>query len=217
MTNALICVDIQKDFVEGGSLAVAGGQKVADNLQNAVIPVFSKLDALVLYTKDWHIDPGDHFSENPDYVDSWPRHCEAFTDGADFAGDFGEIESDHIFFKGMYSASYSGTEGINPNKVSLMEALHYFEVDTVDIVGIAYDYCVKATALNLAQAGFKVNIIKDFTASVNPDNDEETTHELNVAGITVYDGREYVKRNDEYQYKAGAKKKKDPSMLKAKK
>jgi nicotinamidase/pyrazinamidase len=216
MTNALVVVDVQKDFVEGGSLAVEGGQRVADVLANTVIPVFDKLEIMTVFTKDWHIDPGSHFSEAPDYIDSWPRHCEAGHEGAAFAAEF-DPTSEHIFYKGMHEAAYSGAEGVNPNGTDLVEALKYFGIETVDVVGIAYDYCVRATALDLAKAGFKVNVIKDFTASVHPENDDTITFELQEAGVSVYDGREYVKRNAEYSGKAGMKNQKVPSMLKGKK
>lgn len=196
MTNALVVVDVQKDFVEGGSLAVEGGQAVADNLANVVIPVFQTAGHFVLFTKDWHIDPGDHFSDDPDYIDSWPRHCEAGTEGARFAADFGDVPDDVVFYKGQYAAAYSGAEGFNnpvEGGMGLVQALKYLEIDTVDVVGIAYDYCVKATALDLASHGFTVNVIKDFTASVHPDNDLVVTRDLMENGIAVWDGREVMK------------------------
>jgi nicotinamidase/pyrazinamidase len=219
MTNALVIVDVQKDFVEGGSLAVAGGQNVADKLAQVVVPVFDKMDILVLFTKDWHIDPGSHFSDNPDYIDSWPPHCVADTEGAEFAADFGDVHEDVVFKKGQYEAAYSGNEGFNRadrSGLNLGAALKYLEIETVDVVGIAYDYCVKATALDLAKLGFKVNVIKDFTASVHPENDDEVTHELNEAGVSVYDGREWARRDAE-QRKAKHATVKNPSNLKDKK
>lgn len=198
MSNALVVVDVQNDFVEGGSLAVAGGQQVADNLATAVIPVFEMQEHLVLFTADWHIDPGPHFSETPDYQDSWPIHCVAASQGAMFAAPIIDLENqddvrERVFLKGQYEAAYSGVEGKNSHGTSLIETLKYFDIDTVDVVGIAYDYCVKATAMDLAKAGFKVNVIKDFTASVHPENDESVTEELEQSGVTIYDGREIMK------------------------
>ena len=203
MTNALVVVDVQKDFVEGGSLAVAGGQHVADILAASLIPVYRDImDSLVLYTKDWHIDPGSHFSEDPDYIDSWPRHCEAGSEGAAFASDFGDGPHEHTFYKGMYAAAYSGAEAKDSHGDTLIDTLQYFGIDSVDVVGIAYDYCVAATAVDLLAAGFKVNIVKDFTASVHPENDEELTAHLRSKGITVYESKEYMERNDAYEGKA---------------
>lgn len=195
MTQALVVVDVQKDFVEGGSLAVAGGQEVADRAATQAVPVYRHMKLPVFFTKDWHIDPGDHFSENPDYIDSWPRHCEAGTDGAEFAADFGDVPEVIIFKKGQYAASYSGNEGRSGGEdgVPLGEALKMAGAAHVSVIGIAFDYCVKATAIDLAKMGFAVTVIKDFTASVNPDNDDTVTFDLNEAGVDVYDGREYVK------------------------
>lgn len=209
MTNALVVVDVQKDFVEGGSLAVARGQHVADVLATSLIPVYRDImGSLVFYTKDWHIDPGAHFSDNPDYIDSWPPHCVAETDGAEFAADFGRVDDTHIFKKGRFQAAYSGTEGLNSfggSGMQLGAALNYFGIESVDVVGIAYDYCVRATALGLAERGFKVNVVKDFTASVHPENDEKVTQELKDHDITVYSSEEFTARNAAYTQKAGMK------------
>lgn len=188
MTDAIICVDLQKDFVEGGSLAVAGGQVVADHLSRLVIPTFKDVypGLPFIFTQDWHIDPGSHFSDNPDYVDSWPVHCVAESEGAKFAADFGEVTPENIFRKGQYRASYSGAEGVNIDGVDLISHLFDMGVQEVDIVGIAFDYCVAATAADLADAGIKSRIIHFFTASVHPENDEATIRELDKRGVEVY-------------------------------
>ena len=181
--RAIVCVDIQKDFVEGGSLAVAGGQEVADSL-GLVLPFFEESGVHVFYTKDWHIDPGDHFSENPDFSSSWPRHCEANTDGAEFAAPF-NVQEGHLFLKGQYSASYSGAEGKNEFGEDLISRLHAGNYDEVTVVGIAFDYCVAATASDIAVAGLYVNIAKVVTASVHPENDDATIRELTNRGVEV--------------------------------
>lgn len=187
MTTALVIVDVQVDFVEGGSLAVAGGQKQAEALAKFVLPVYREIlsDSPVLFTKDWHIDPGEHFSDTPDFIDSWPRHCVADTDGADFAADFGEVSPESIFQKGMYSASYSGADGVNIDGEGLVDYLDSLEVERVDVVGIAFDYCVKETALSLRKEGFEVTVVKAFTASVHPENDANVIKDLESAGVQV--------------------------------
>lgn len=183
-TSALIVVDVQNDFVEGGSLGVEGGRDVAERLAR-YIPALMQYDGIpVYYTKDWHIDPGTHFSDEPDFVDSWPRHCEAFTDGANLAEDF-PVEEAMIFRKGMYQASYSGAEGVNIDDQDLITALRENGVTVVTVVGIAYDYCVAATALDLAAAGFDTAVAKRLTASVHPENDQATTDKLESAGVFV--------------------------------
>src|SRR2546430_6045493 len=81
--RALIIVDVQNDFCEGGSLAVAGGAEVAAGISVALGSPNQRWDHVVA-TKDFHLDPGAHFSATPDYVDSWPPHCVAGTPGSDF-------------------------------------------------------------------------------------------------------------------------------------
>lgn len=198
MTHAIVIVDVQKDFVEGGSLAVSGGQKVADHVSNLVIPVFQQVkpDTRIFFTKDWHIEPGDHFSENPDFIDSWPQHCVAESEGAEFASDFGDILPENIFQKGQYAASYSGTEGVNIDGNDLIKVLDEAGIERVDVLGIAFDYCVKETAIKLAEAGFEVNVIKYFTASVHPENDLNVIADIERHGahvlITAPMGRTYA-------------------------
>ena len=111
-TRALIVVDVQNDFCEGGSLAVTGGALVAQRVAEHIAAHHQEYAAVVA-TADWHIDPGSHFSDHPDYVDSWPVHCVAGHDGADFHPGF-QPALDHveaIFRKGEFSAAYSGFEG----------------------------------------------------------------------------------------------------------
>ena len=150
--RALIIVDVQNDFCEGGSLAVTGG--------SAVVRAISELLATqpgyahVVATKDFHIDPGEHFSDNPDYTVSWPRHCVVGTSGADFHPLFDPGAVEAVFMKGHYSAAYSGFEGTDEAGTPLADWLRQRGVDEVDIVGIATDYCVKATAADAAKAGF---------------------------------------------------------------
>lgn len=183
--NALVVVDVQNDFVEGGSLAVAGGQAVADNLAQWVVPSVQQSGIEVFYTKDWHINPGTHFSDEPDYVDSWPRHCVAETQGAEFAADFPPVGGDRLFKKGQFEASYSGAEGKDAYGQGLVESMTRLRIRNVTVVGIAYDYCVAATAEDLAKAGFNVYVVKPLTASVHPDQDNQTTARLLHAGINV--------------------------------
>jgi len=182
--TAIVVVDVQNDFVEGGSLAVEGGKDVAKNIHfiSDIQP-----DSIV-YTKDWHIDPGPHFADEPDFIDSWPRHCVAETGGAEFAAPFKATDPERIFLKGQYKASYSGAEGHNIDGVGLVQWLQENNFQTVEVLGIAFDYCVKQTALDLAKAGFKVRVPAPgdgWTASVHPENDPETIDELTQAGIEV--------------------------------
>jgi nicotinamidase/pyrazinamidase len=180
VAHALIIVDVQLDFCEGGSLAVAGGASVADRI-NAVTGRYDQ----VVATRDYHVDPGAHFSEQPDYRDSWPVHCLVGTPGAAFhpALDVAPIRA--VFSKGEYAAAYSGFEGGSPDGTALTDWLRAREVTEVDVVGIATDHCVRATALDAARAGFATTVLTDLTAGVAPDTTAAALAELLAAGVTV--------------------------------
>src|ERR687893_3038537 len=147
MSRALIIVDVQNDFCEGGSLAVDGGAAVAAGISGALTN--GPWDHVVA-TKDYHIDPGAHFGNPPDYVDSWPRHCVVGTPGSEFHPDLTTDRVEAIFHKGEHAAAYSGFEGHADDGECLADWLRRHGVDRVDVVGIATDHCVRATALDPA-------------------------------------------------------------------
>lgn len=181
--RALIIVDVQNDFCEGGSLAVTGGADVA----RAITDLLAKPHdyAHVVATKDFHIDPGEHFSEDPDYAASWPRHCVAGTSGADFHPEFEPAAVEAVFMKGHYSAAYSGFEGTDEAGTTLADWLRQRGVDEVDIVGIATDYCVRATAADAAEAGFSTRVLLDLTAGVGADSTAKAVEDLRAVGVEV--------------------------------
>ena len=183
MGTALIVVDIQNDFCEGGSLAVTGGAAVAANV-SALLSAGTNYDQIVA-TRDHHIDPGDHFSENPDFVDSWPPHCVVGTPGADFHDQLAWRDFAAIFSKGEYTAAYSGFEGLNESGVGLAEWLREHDIDRVDVCGIATDHCVRATALDAAREGFATTVLSELTAAVAPERIATTFAELTEAGVKV--------------------------------
>jgi nicotinamidase/pyrazinamidase len=181
--RALIIVDVQNDFCEGGSLAVTGGAEVARGITRLLA---SHPDyAHVVATKDYHIDPGDHFSDNPDYTASWPPHCVVGTSGEDFHPDFDPAGVDAVFKKGHYSAAYSGFEGTDEDGTPLADWLRQRGVDEVDVVGIATDYCVQATAADAAKAGFSTRVLRDLTAGVAPESTAKAVENLRTAGVEV--------------------------------
>ena len=189
MTRALIIVDVQNDFCEGGSLEVPGGAAVAAGISAALAapeaeqPANKRWDHIVA-TQDHHVDPGQHFAEAPDFVDTWPAHCVAGTHGAQFhpALDTDRIEA--VFIKGEHRAAYSGFEGSSDGE-SLAEWLADHEVEAVDVAGIATDHCVRATALDAAAAGLATRVLLDLTAAVSPDRLGATLGEFGRAGVTV--------------------------------
>jgi nicotinamidase/pyrazinamidase len=178
--RALIVVDVQNDFCEGGSLAVAGGAAVA-----AVISERMAGYEIVVATRDHHVDPGDHFSETPDYVDSWPPHCRVGTPGASFHDALDVAPVQAVFSKGEFTAAYSGFEGTDPGGVTLRDWLVERRVDAVDVVGIATDHCVRATALDAAAAGLDTTVLLELCAGVAPDSTARALDELRAAGVVV--------------------------------
>lgn len=208
MTRALIIVDVQLDFCEGGSLAVAGGTAVAAGVTEHVRAQHGAYDTIVA-TADWHIDPGDHWSDDPDFVDSWPVHCEAGTAGAEFRPELaGALDHvDAVFRKGQYAAAYSGFEGTmttaeeEPTSrpaseasaddstgtgVGLVAFLRDRGVDSVDVVGIATDHCVRATALDAAAEGLETTVLLDLCAGVALESSQAALAEMKAAGITIH-------------------------------
>ncbi len=184
MTRALIVVDVQNDFCEGGSLAVAGGAAVASAI-GELLRSDHGYD-LVVATRDHHIDPGPHFSDTPDYVDSWPPHCVVGTQGVELHPNLGDPSFAAVFDKGEYSAAYSGFEGFAEAK-SLGDYLRAAEVTTVDVCGIATDHCVRATAMDAALAGYATTVLAALTAAVSPDRIGATWEALAAAGVAVED------------------------------
>ncbi len=187
--RALIIVDVQNDFCEGGSLAVTGGAAVARAISEHVAADGQGYEHVVA-TKDFHIDPGAHFSSHPDYAASWPPHCVAGTSGADFHRDVDTGPVEAVFAKGAHAAAYSGFEGADEAGTPLADWLRERGVNEVDVVGIATDYCVHATAADAARTGFTTRVLLDFTAGVAPDSTAKAIEHLRAAGVeltsTVY-------------------------------
>ncbi|MDP4504692.1 nicotinamidase [Nonomuraea turcica] len=182
MGTALIIVDVQNDFCEGGSLPVAGGSAVAGAITRHVAD--HGYDHVVA-TRDYHVSPGDHFSESPDYLSSWPAHCVAGTPGADFHPSFDVSAVEEVFSKGTNAAAYSGFEGASGDGVSLVDWLRERGVREVDVVGIATDHCVRATALDAVKHGLAVRVLLDLTAGVSRATTEAAIEELKNAGATL--------------------------------
>ncbi|GAQ58172.1 nicotinamidase [Streptomyces acidiscabies] len=189
MRRALIVVDVQNDFCEGGSLAVSGGADVAAAITELIGQAGGTGYRHVVATRDHHIAPGGHFADDPDFVNSWPAHCVAGTEGVGFHPNFAPAVAsgaiDAVFDKGTYSAAYSGFEGVDENGVSLAEWLRERRIDEVDVVGIATDHCVRATALDSAREGFRTQVLLDLTAGVAKETTERAVEELRGAGVEL--------------------------------
>ncbi len=184
MSRALVIVDVQNDFCEGGNLPVIGGADIAIGI-NAFLEAQADAYTEVVATRDRHVDPGAHFSETPDFVESWPRHCEVGTEGADFHTQLETGDIDAIFDKGAHAAAYSGFEGTTDGGTGLAAWLRDRGIDSVDLVGIATDYCVRATALDAVREGFRTRVLLDLTAGVAVDSTARAVTEMGEAGIEL--------------------------------
>jgi nicotinamidase/pyrazinamidase len=190
MARALIVVDVQNDFCEGGSLPVQGGARVASEIGD-LLHHWTRKDPkapaydVVVATKDHHVDPGAHWAADPDYVDSWPVHCKVGTDGEAFHPNLDPQPFDAVFLKGEHQAAYSGFEGRTSDGVDLTTWLRSHEVDSVDVCGIATDHCVRATALDAQSNGFATRVLTDLCAGVAPETTEAAITEMSDAGVTV--------------------------------
>ena len=182
MTVAAIVVDVQNDFTEGGSLAVAGGAGVA-----AAITAHLRSSSYdhVVATRDHHIDPGAHFAAQPDYIDTWPAHCVVGTGGVELHPDLDRSLLEAVFDKGEYQAAYSGFEGRGPGGVPLADWLRNAGVDAIEIMGIATDHCVVSTALDALHEGFATTVRLDLTAGVLADTTAAAVDRMRSAGVTL--------------------------------
>ncbi|MCC9196116.1 nicotinamidase [Arthrobacter sp. zg-Y820] len=206
MTRALIVVDVQNDFCEGGSLAVPGGTDTASEITDYIETTLGRYD-VVAATQDWHIEPGSHFSDTPDYKNSWPVHCVAGSTGASLHPDLDTEHIDAFFRKGQYEAAYSGFEGVlapedevptgdldtaavppDPAEtVSLDDWLRENDVEEVVIVGLAADYCVRATALDAIAAGYDTFVIPELCRGIDRAETRAALTELEDAGVELLD------------------------------
>ena len=181
--RALIVVDVQRDFCEGGSLAVDGGLAVA-----AAVKELLQSDhgyAALLATRDHHVDPGGHFSAAPDFVDSWPPHCVVGTSGVELTDPLDRGDFAAVFDKGEFSAAYSGFEGRDARGSGLADWLRAHDVGRVDVCGIATDFCVRATALDAVRAGLRTAVLVELTAAVAPAKLPGTFEEFRSAGVEL--------------------------------
>jgi nicotinamidase/pyrazinamidase len=183
-SRAIIVVDPQPDFFEGGPLPV-------DDATQTVLEIAEHLRArggdysLKVVTQDWHLDPGDHWSDHPDYVTTWPVHCAANTSGAQIHASLADEEWDVVIHKGLHEGAYSGFEGESADGSTLAEVLTSAGVGDVTVVGFATDHCVKATALDARALGLHVNVVLDLCAGVDPDTTREAITALRDAGVNV--------------------------------
>lgn len=184
--RALVVVDVQPTFCEGGALAVAGGDAVAAAIARYAAAHRDRY-ALVVTTQDWHVDPGEHFSDTPDYVDTWPPHAVVGTAEAELHPALADLRADVGVKKGEYAAAYSGFEGLAPDGRTLAAVLADAGVTDVDVVGIAESHCVRATALDALALGLRTRVLTDLTVPVTPEQGAAAREAMAAAGAVLVD------------------------------
>ena len=188
MSKALLVVDVQNDFCEGGSLAVSGGAAVAKKISDYLRS--SDYD-LVVASRDWHDSNNNnsgHFADSnsePDYKTSWPIHCVAKSDGANYHPNLElDLIQEHVY-KGQGAHGYSAFEGVTEDGGTLEELLMQKGIRQLDVVGIATDHCVLASALDAKKLGLNVRVISSLTAGVAPESTERAIDSLIDNGVEV--------------------------------
>jgi nicotinamidase/pyrazinamidase len=186
--RALLIVDVQPTFCEGGELPVPGGNDVAKGIASYVHAHRNEYE-LIITTQDFHVDPGDHFSDDPDFVDTWPPHAVAGSPGAELHHHIEYLNPEVRIFKGQHAAAYSGFEGKDSEGTPLTVILRNHGITELDVVGIAESHCVKATALDGLKEGFDVRVFNDLTAPVTAEQGEAARAQMAAAGIKLAESR----------------------------
>ncbi len=190
MSRALFVIDVQNDFCEGGALACQGGAQVASSITKYLQGNKSNYDK-VIASRDWHTPDsanGGHFPAagiEPDYVDTWPLHCIAGTPGADYHPNLDSSLVDIHIKKGQDQPGYSIFDGVTDSGEKIQDLISRLGITEVDVVGIATDYCVRASSLDAKKFGLDVRVITSLTAGVSAASTEAAIDELVDAGVRV--------------------------------
>lgn len=185
--RALLVVDLQPTFCEGGQLPVEGGNATATRIAG-YLAAHRGSYGLVVTTQDWHVDPGAHFASEPDFVDSWPPHGLAGTADAELHPAIAALAADpdvvHVR-KGEQAAAYSGFEGVAGDGRRLDAVLTAAGVTEIDIAGIALSHCVADTALDAVAGGWRTRVLRDLTAAVSAELGDIAVARMLQAGVVM--------------------------------
>ena len=190
MTRALLIIDVQNDFCEGGSLAVEGGASVAAGITEMLIEAKNEYD-VVIASRDWHDatnDNGGHFAQGtaaPDFVNTWPVHCVAETFGAEYHSALQSALIDFHVEKGQGKPAYSIFEGTTMEGEEFSDLLDRLDVTHVDVVGLATDYCVLASALDSRKKGLSVRVLSNLIAGVSPETSNNALSRMANSGCEI--------------------------------
>lgn len=190
MTRALLVIDVQVDFCEGGALACSGGAAVAKAITSHIASHRSHYDH-VIASRDWHtpnsLNSG-HFPPAgvaPDFVSTWPLHCIAGEQGAQYHENLDAALIDLHIKKGQDANGYSIFDGTDDSGRSFEALVRDLGITQVDVVGIATDYCVRASSLDAKKHGLSVRVITSLTAGVDAKSTETAIDEMVDIGIEV--------------------------------
>lgn len=184
LVRALLIVDVQNDFCDGGVLAVPGGAEVAARITQFIREQMGTYE-LILASQDCHIDPRGHFSSNPDYFSSWPKHAIKGSYGAKFHAALDENLVDHVIIKGEYQGAFSAFEGTTSSGESLLDLLERREIEVVDICGVATDFCVMQSALDSLNNGFPTTVFLDLISGISEQGSIEALEVLQSRGANL--------------------------------
>src|SRR5689334_903937 len=188
MRNALLVVDVQQDFVEGGSLGVQGGVACAAHIAQHVRH-FKEQYQYVVASRDYHENAPDHISANPDYLNTWPAHCMVGTPGAAFVPTIQNLVREkyiqEVVTKGRDRAAYSAFDGVDKRGHPLLDVLKENRIDHIDVCGIATDYCVRASALDARKNQYQVRVLVNLCAAVNEATGQQALEEMRAAGVQL--------------------------------
>jgi len=188
MRNALLVVDVQIDFVEGGSLGVQNGLAVAAHISQH-LRHFKESYQFVVASRDYHENAPDHISATPDYVNTWPPHCMVGTQGAAFVPTIQNLVREkliqEVVTKGRDHAAYSAFDGVDKRGHPLLDVLKEHRIDHIDVCGIATDYCVRASALDARKHEFQVRVLVNLCAAVNEATGQQALEEMKAAGCQL--------------------------------
>lgn len=188
MRNALLVVDVQADFVQGGSLATPNGLEVAAMIARH-IRHFKAEYQFVVASRDYHENAPDHISDHPDFVNTWPPHCMAGTPGAALVPAIQNLVREKMIMtvvtKGRDRAAYSAFEGLDPRGHYLLDVLKEQRIDHIDVCGIATDYCVRASALDARKNQFQVRVLVNLCAAVKEESGLQALEEMKAAGCQL--------------------------------
>lgn len=193
MARALFVIDVQNDFTEGGALGVDGGAAAAEAITAYLQQHPDRYD-VVIASRDWHNaddDNGGHFATDaaPDFVRTWPVHCVAETPGAEYHPALDVSLVDVHVRKGQGVPAYSIFEGTTDDGLAFPDALDRLGVTDIDVVGIATDHCVRASALDALAAGRRVTVLDDLVAAVDPVAGAAALVEIEESGGAVRTAR----------------------------